>query len=50
MQNVLLYFYTSLPFIAVAALALLSVVGAGVGMVWPRFLVYVYLAVFFFKN
>ena len=50
MQTFLLYFYTSLPFIAVAVLALLSVAGAGVGMVWPRFLVYIYLAVFFFKN
>lgn len=50
MQNFLLYFYTSLPFIVVVLLAVLAVVGMGVGMVWPRFLAYVYLAVFFFKN
>jgi len=50
MQNFLLYFYTSLPFIAVVVLAVLAVVGMGVGMVWPRFLAYVYIAVFFFKN
>jgi hypothetical protein len=50
MQNILLYLYTSLPFIAVALLAALAVVGMGVGMVWPRFLAYVYIAVFFFRN
>lgn len=50
MQNFLLYFYTSLPFIVVGLLALLAVAGVGIGMVWPRLLVYVYLAVFFFTN
>jgi len=50
MQTFLLYFYTGLPFAAVLVLALMSVAGAGVGMVWPRYLVYIYLAVFFFKN
>lgn len=50
MQNVLLYLYTSLPFIVVALLAVLAVAGVGVGVVWPRLLVYVYLAVFFFMN
>ncbi|WP_075795303.1 O-antigen ligase family protein [Massilia putida] len=50
MQNFLLYFYTSLPFIVVVLLAVLAVVGMGVGMVWPRFLAYVYIAVFFFRN
>jgi hypothetical protein len=50
MQTLLLYIYTSLPFIAVLALAVASICGVGVGLVWPRFLVYGYLAVFFFKN
>jgi hypothetical protein len=50
MQNFLLYFYTSLPFAVVAVLALAAVVGIGVGMVRPRYLAYVYLAVFFFAN
>lgn len=50
MQTFLLYLYTSLPFIAVVALAVASICGVGVGLVWPRFLVYGYLAVFFFKN
>lgn len=50
MQTFLLYLYTALPFVAVVALALGAVAGMGVGMVWPRYLVYVYLAVFFFKN
>ena len=50
MDTFLLYFYTSLPWIVVLVLALMIVAGAGVGMVWPRFLVYVYLTVFFFKN
>src|SRR3954469_6181378 len=50
MNTVLLYFYTSLPFLATLAVALAAVVGMGVGLVWPRFLAYAYLAVFFFKN
>jgi hypothetical protein len=50
MQNLLLYVYTSLPFVVVALLCVLAVVGAGVGMVWPRFLVYGYLLVYFFTN
>lgn len=50
MDTFLLYFYTSLPWIVVLIMALMIVAGAGVGMVWPRFLVYVYLTVFFFKN
>jgi len=50
MQNFLLVFYTSLPFAVVAALALMAVVGIGVGMVRPRYLAYVYMAVFFFAN
>jgi hypothetical protein len=50
MQNFLLYFYTSLPFVVVALLAVLAVIGMGVGMVRPRYLAYIYMAVFFFKN
>jgi hypothetical protein len=50
MQNFFLVFYTSLPFIAVVVLAVMAVAGMGVGMVWPRFLAYVYIAVFFFRN
>lgn len=50
MQNVLLYVYTSLPFIVVLLLAVLAVMGVGIGVVWPRLLAYAYLAVFFFMN
>jgi hypothetical protein len=44
------YLYLSLPFLFVAAVALLSLVGMGIGVVWPRFLVYPYLAIFFWMN
>jgi hypothetical protein len=44
------YLYLSLPFLFVAAVALLSVIGMGIGVVWPRFLVYPYLAIFFWMN
>jgi hypothetical protein len=50
MQNLLLYVYTSLPFIVVALLAVLAVIGMGVGMVRPRYLAYIYMMVFFFSN
>ena len=50
MQNILFYLYTSLPFIVVALLAMLAVIGMGVGMVRPRYLAYVYMMVFFFSN
>jgi hypothetical protein len=50
MQTVLLYFYTSLPFFAVLALAILAVIGIGAGVVWPRILAYGYLTVFLFNN
>jgi hypothetical protein len=50
MQNLVLYVYTSLPFIVVALLCVLAVVCAGVGMVRPRYLAYAYMLVFFFKN
>jgi hypothetical protein len=50
MENLVFYVYTSLPFIVVALLCVLAVVGAGVGMVRPRWLAYAYMLVFFFKN
>ena len=50
MDTFLLVLYTSLPWIVVLLLSVLLVAGAGVGMVWPRFLAYAYLAVFFFNN
>jgi hypothetical protein len=50
MQNLLLYVYTSLPFIVVALLCVLAVIGAGVGMVRPRWLAYGYMLVFFLMN
>jgi hypothetical protein len=50
MDSLLQYIYVSLPFAVVAALALASVVGMGIGVVWPRYLVYPYLAIFFFMN
>lgn len=50
MDSFLIAIYTSLPFIVVAFLSLLAVAGMGVGAVWPRFLVYPYLAVYFWVN
>jgi hypothetical protein len=50
MDELLPYLYASIPFAAVLALAALSVVGIGAGMVAPRLLVYPYLAIFFLFN
>jgi hypothetical protein len=50
MDTFLIAIYTALPFIVVIVLALLAVVGMGVGAVWPRFLVYPYLMVYFWVN
>jgi hypothetical protein len=50
MNPILEYLFTALPFIVVAALALMSVVGIGVGLVQPRMLVYPYLVVLFMFN
>jgi hypothetical protein len=50
MDNLLIWIYTALPFIIVALLALMAVVGMGVGAVAPRFLVYPYLALYFWVN
>lgn len=50
MDPILQYVFTALPFIVVLAMAVLSVVGIGVGLVQPRMLAYVYLAIFFLFN
>ena len=44
------YLFTSLPFIVVVLLAVLAVLGIGLGLVWPRLLVYPYLCIFFWMN
>ena len=49
-DNLLQYLFTSLPFIVVVLLALLAVLGIGLGLVWPRLLVYPYLCIFFWMN
>lgn len=49
-ETLLQYLFTSLPFIVVVLLALLTVLGIGLGLVWPRLLVYPYLCVFFWMN
>jgi hypothetical protein len=50
MDTFLFYLFNSLPFVAVLLLAVLAVAGIAIGMVAPRFLVYPYLAVFFWIN
>ena len=50
METILPYLFASVPFVVVVLLALSAVVGIGLGMVWPRFLVYPYLCVFFWIN
>ncbi|KQQ88860.1 O-antigen ligase [Massilia sp. Leaf139] len=47
LDNLVQYVFTSLPFVVVVLLALAGVLAAGVGMVWPRLLVYPYLCAFF---
>jgi hypothetical protein len=47
LDPVLQAFFASLPFVVVVLLALLGVLAAGLGLVWPRLLVYPYLCVFF---
>lgn len=44
------YFFTTLPFLAAVLLAMLAVAGVGLGLVWPRLLVYPYLCVYFWVN
>jgi hypothetical protein len=50
MADLLSWLFFSIPFLAVAAIALLAVVGIGVGLVCPRILAYVYLSIFFAFN
>ncbi|HZV65181.1 MAG TPA: O-antigen ligase domain-containing protein, partial [Telluria sp.] len=50
MDPFLQYFYTSLPFIVVLTMAAVLVVGMGLGLIWPRLLVYPYLGIFFLMN
>lgn len=49
-DTLLQYLFTSLPFIVVVMLAVLAVLGMGLGLVWPRLLVYPYLCIFFWMN
>jgi hypothetical protein len=50
MADILSWLYFSIPFMAVAAIAVLAVAGIGVGLVCPRILTYIYLTIFFFFN
>ena len=50
MSDFLPYLYYSLPWLVVIGLSIAAVAGIGVGIVWPRFLVYPYLLVFFWIN
>jgi len=44
------YVYYSLPWAFIIGLSVAAVAGIGIGLVWPRFLVYPYLAVYFCMN
>lgn len=50
MDDILPYIYYSLPWLVVIGLSIAVVLGVGVGLVWPRLLVYPYLLVFFWMN
>lgn len=50
MADLLSWLFLSIPFIAVAGMALLAVAGIGVGLVCPRVLAYIYLTIFFAFN
>lgn len=50
MNELLPYLYYSLPWLAVIGLSVAAVLGVGVGLAWPRFLVYPYLLIFFWVN
>jgi hypothetical protein len=50
MDTFLLWAVNTLPFLAVLVLAVLAVAGIALGLVAPRWLVYPYLAVFFWIN
>ena len=49
-DTLLAYFFTTLPFLAAVLLALVAVAGVGLGLVWPRLLVYPYLCIVFWMN
>ncbi|TXG00091.1 O-antigen ligase family protein [Massilia arenae] len=50
MNDILPYIYYSLPWLFVIGLSVSAVLGIGVGLAWPRFLVYPYLLLFFWVN
>ncbi|MFC0250846.1 O-antigen ligase family protein [Massilia consociata] len=50
MNEILPYIYYSLPWAFIIGLSIAAVAGIGIGLVWPRFLVYAYLAVYFCMN
>jgi len=50
MNDILPYVYYSLPWLFVIGLSIATVIGIAVGVVWPRWLVYPYLLVFFWIN
>ena len=49
-EFLLIWTYNALPWVAVLGLSLMLVAGIGIGAVWPRFLLYGYLAIFFWMN
>ena len=50
MNDILTYVYYSLPWVAVIGLSAAAIAAIGVGLAWPRLLVYPYLLVFFWIN
>jgi hypothetical protein len=50
MNDILPYVYHSLPWLFVTGLSVAAVLAIGVGLAWPRFLVYPYLLLFFWVN
>jgi len=50
MNDFLPYLYYALPWLFVIGLSLMAVLGIGIGLAWPRLLVYPYLLVFFWVN
>ena len=50
MADLLSWLFFAIPYLAVAAIALLAVIGIGVGLVCPRALAYAYLGIFFMFN
>ena len=50
MADMLSWLFWSIPFVAVAGIAVLAVLGIAIGLVWPRMLAYAWLTVFFSFN